>query len=238
MGLKLAMAAWLLYAAPAWAAELVVLVDASTEMPWAEVQDEGVGQGLHRDLGEALAQRLGREARFLALPRKRLGEALLRGPGDLTCAMQPAWLPGDFHWSRRFLPDVELLLTLRSAPRPASVQSLSGQAIGTISGFVYPELQRQLGAGFVRDDAPNASANLRKLNIGRMQHATLNLLYVDYQRRQGLLTAPLHPYLVLSANKTQCALSRRSSLALADLDRALTGLVNDGTLDKLLGRYR
>eukprot|EP01136_Pigoraptor_vietnamica_P037969 Opistho-1_new@106651 len=93
MGLKLAMAAWLLWAAPAWAAELVVLVDASTEMPWAEVQEESVLGGLHRDVGEALAQRLGREARFLVLPRKRLGEALQRGQGDVTCAMQPAWLP-------------------------------------------------------------------------------------------------------------------------------------------------
>lgn len=50
--------------------------------------------------------------------------------------------------------------------------------------------------------------------------------------------AELHPYLVLNAHKTQCAVSRQGAVPVAELDRAITGLVADGGLDKLLARYR
>lgn len=219
-------------------AELVVIIDASTELPWAHLDRGEVVSGLHRDLGDALAERLDLPARFLVLPRRRIGEALQQGQGDLLCAMLPAWLPGPFDWSRPFIPDTELVLSLRSAPRPSRLASLAGQRIGTVAGFVYPELQRVLGKDFVRDDAPNASANLRKLNLGRMEHAAANLLFVEYQRRQGQLGIELHPYLVIASYETRCALSRRGRITLTQLDQAIVTLQADGGLQRLLDRYR
>ena len=215
-----------------------MLVDASTEMPWSLRQGETVVGGIHRELGDLLAERLGRTAQFKALPRKRLAGALARGEGDFICVSQPAWLPGPFDWSRPVLPLVEVLVSLQSAPRPLAVTDLAGLPIGTINGFVYLDLQSALGKNFVRSDAPNAAANLRKLNLGRVQHAAFNQQFVDYQRRQGQLTAPIHPYLVLSSSQTQCALSRRSTLRLAELDQALASLVADASLRALLARYR
>lgn len=230
--------ALLCWAARAVAAELTVLVDASAELPWAHLQNDSVASGIHRDLGEALAQQLGREARFLVLPRKRVASALTAGQADVYCAALPGWLPGPFDWSRAFLPISELVLSLASAPRPASMVELAGQPIGTVSGFIYPELQRQLGAGLVRDDAPNASANLRKLVLGRVKHATSDQLFIDYQRRIGQLNVPLHPYLVFSSYQTRCAVSRRGQVGVDQLDVAITALVNAGTMHALLSRYR
>ena len=223
---------------PARATELVVLVDTSTELPWAQLQDEGISSGIHHDVGEALAARLGLAPRFLVLPRRRIAGALERGEGDLICAVLPPWLPGSFDWSHPFLPDVELVLSLRSSPRPSSLAALTGQPIGTVAGFVYPNLQQQLGGGFVRDDAPNAGANLRKLNLGRVQHATSSQLFVDYQRRQGLLTAALHPPLVIGSYLTQCAVSRRGHVTVGQVNQAIQDLVGDGSLQRLLARYR
>lgn len=230
--LGLALSGWTL------AAELVVLVDASTEMPWSMRQGDTVVGGIHRDLGDLLAERLGRTVQFKALPRKRLASALAQGEGDVLCGSQPAWLPGPFDWSRPALPQVELLVSLQSVPRPLAVTDLAGLPIGTINGFVYLDLAGALGDRFVRSDAPNAGANLRKLNLGRVQHATFNQQFLDYQRRQGLLDVPVHPYLVLSSSQTQCALSRRSTLHLAELDHALAALTADGSLLALLARYR
>lgn len=230
--LALALSGW------SCAAELVVLVDASTEMPWSLTQGERVVGGIHRELGDLLAERLGRTAHFKALPRKRLANALAQGEGDVLCGSQPAWLSGPFDWSRPALPQVELLVSLQSARRPLAVTDLAGLPIGTINGFVYLELETPLGENFVRSDAPNAGANLRKLNLGRVQHATFNQQLLDYQRRQGQLTVPVHPYLVLSSGHTLCALSRRSTLRLAELDQALAALAADGSLRSLLARYR
>lgn len=227
--------------APAAAADLpalVVAVDTSTEMPLAEIRGDQLLRGLHRDLGEALARQLGRRARFLVLPRKRIAPALETGEAELLCFYRPAWLPGDFDWSRAFLPNADLLITPRSAAQPQRLDELAGQAIGTLHGFAYPALERALGAGFVREDAPHAQANLRKLVLGRTRHAVVNQLFLDYQRRGRDFELPLHPPLVLEAYQAQCALSRHSSLKAAALERAIAALLAEGLPERLLARYR
>ncbi|WP_310388563.1 transporter substrate-binding domain-containing protein [Roseateles sp.] len=105
--------------------------------------------------------------------RTRLA-ALERGQGDLVCAMLPEWFAGPFDWSQPMLPEGEVILTAARAKRPSSLADLRGLTIGTVHGFVYPELEQALGSGFVREDAPNAAANLRKLNQGRMDYAVSN----------------------------------------------------------------
>ncbi len=88
--------------------------------------------------------------------------------------MLPEWFAGPFDWSQPMLPEGEVILTAARAKRPSSLADLRGLTIGTVHGFVYPELEQALGSGFVREDAPNAAANLRKLNQGRMDYAVSN----------------------------------------------------------------
>lgn len=227
----------LLWAVQALASEMVVLVDTSTEMPLAEVRADRLQRGLHRDLGEALARQLRRQPRFVVLPRKRIAGALEAGEADLVCFYQPSWLPGPFHWSRTFLPNADLLITVRRARPPQRPADLAGQPIGTVHGFAYPELEQALGPLFMREDAPNASANLRKLSLGRTRHAVVSRLMLDYERRAGL-PLDLHPPLLLSRYEAGCALSRASSIEPAALDQAIEALLAEGALETLLARYR
>ncbi|MEJ6006236.1 transporter substrate-binding domain-containing protein [Paucibacter sp. AS339] len=213
-------------------------MDASTQLPWAELQNNEVRSGIHRDLAEGLAAQMGLRARFMVLPRKRIVERLEQGQADIACAYLPQWLLGPFDWSEPFLPDNELVLSLRSAAMPRQLSDLAGKPIGTVSGFAYPELQRQLGAGFVREDAPTMGANLRKLEIGRMQYAVANQRYIDYQRRQGMLKLDLHPDFKVSQLAMACALSPRSELKLDRLNGAIAEFSNSGALGRLLARYR
>jgi polar amino acid transport system substrate-binding protein len=217
---------------------LVVIVDASTEMPWAQLQNKQVAAGLHHDLGHALAMQLGRDARFLVLPRKRIAGALEQNEGDIVCAMLPKWFAGPFDWSAPLLPDSEVILSLRSAARPLNLTALRGLPIGTVNGFAYPDLEQALGSDFVREDAPNAGANLRKLNLGRMQYAVVNQRYLEYQRRQGAVKVDLHPDFLLSRYVMPCALSRRSSIKLKELDQAIFQLESSGALSRMLDAYR
>jgi len=217
---------------------LVMLVETSALMPQARIEDDRVVEGLHLDLGQALARRLGRSLVARAVPRKRLAEALQRGEGDLLCDYQSDWLPGVFAWSRPFIPDQALLITAATAAAPASLTALVGQPIGTVRGYVYPEASDALRSGFIRDDAPDALANLHKLALGRVQHALTGRRVLEYQQRLGRFRLPLHPPLVVSEVMAQCALSPSSPVGLAALNGAIQALVAEGELGRLLARYR
>lgn len=217
---------------------LVMLVETSALMPQARVDGDRVVEGLHLDLGQALARRLGRDLVARPVPRKRLAEALQRGEGDLLCDYQSDWLPGAFAWSRPFIPDQALLITAAAAPAPGHLGAVAGQPIGTVRGYVYPEVADTLRAGFVRDDAPDALANLQKLALGRVQHALTGRRVLEYQQRVGHIKLALHPPLVVSDVLAQCALSPSSAVSLASLNAAIQALVADGELNRLLARYR
>lgn len=217
---------------------LVMLVETSALMPQARIEGDTVVEGLHLDLGQALARRLGRELVARPVPRKRLAEALQRGEGDLLCDYQSEWLPGAFAWSRPFLPDQALLITAASAPAPASLSAVAGQPVGTVRGYVYPEMTDALRSGFMRNDAPDAVANLQKLALGRVQHALTGRRVLEYQQRTGNFKLALHPPLVVSEVLAQCALSPSSPVGLAALNAAIHGLVAEGELTRLLARYR
>lgn len=217
---------------------LVMLVETSGLMPQARIEGDRVVEGLHLDLGQALARRLGRELVARPVPRKRLAEALQRGEGDLLCDYQSDWLPGAFAWSKPFIPDQALLITAASAPPPASLAAVAGQPVGTVRGYVYPEMADALRSGFLRDDAPDAVANLQKLELGRVRHALTGRRVLEYQQRVGRFHLPLHPPLVVSEVLAQCALSPSSPVGLAALNHAIQGLVAEGELNRLLARYR
>ncbi|WP_457389580.1 substrate-binding periplasmic protein [Roseateles sp. P5_E1] len=217
---------------------LVMLVETSALMPHARIEGDRVIEGLNLDIGQALARRLGRDLVARPTPRKRLAEALQRGEGDLLCDYQSDWLPGAFAWSRPFLPDQALLVSAASVPAPASLTALTGQPIGTVRGYVYPEMADALRSGFLRDDAPDAVANLQKLELGRIRHALTGRRVLEYQQRIGHFKLPLHPPLVVSEVLAQCALSPSSPVGLAALNTAIQGLVSEGELNRLLARYR
>lgn len=225
-------------ASPPEVRPLVLLVESSTLMPQARVVGDQVVEGMHLDLGSALARRLGQELVARPVPRKRLAEALQRGEGDLLCDYQSNWLPGNFAWSRPFLPDQALLISAATAPAPAQLAALAGQPIGTVRGYVYPEATRVLGSGFRRDDAPDAVANLQKLERGRVSHALTGRRVLEYQQRIGAVRLALHPPLVVSEVLAQCALSPGSPVSIAALNAAIQGLVAEGELNQLLARYR
>src|SRR6185503_12432594 len=114
----------LMATASARAADLVVLVDTSTEMPLAEINGGLLRGGIHFDLAQALARKLNRDLVTQVLPRKRIAMALESGQGDLLCLYLPQWLPGHYHWTKPFFPQTELLVSALTAPAPLELSDL------------------------------------------------------------------------------------------------------------------
>ncbi len=224
-------------AAAAAAAELVVVVDTGTSMPAARFVDGVLVDGWHRDIGQALAQRLGRAAVFVGLPRRRLAEALAEGKADIACTYMPDWLPGPFDWSTGFAPTVEVLIADRRAPRPRRVQDVAGKRVGTVLGYVN-ELALILGKDFVPEDAPSAEANLRKMAVGRMQYALTTKAYIEYRMKQGDLPLALHPPLEIKTLMTQCAVSRKGRVRVDEINGAIARMARDRAMEHIIDRYR
>jgi ABC-type amino acid transport substrate-binding protein len=218
-------------------APLVVLVDTGTEMPMADFRDGQLVAGIHKDLGAALAGKLGREVRFMPLPRKRIALALEQGQADLICLYLPPWLPGKFQWSRGFFPMTEVIVTDTSVPQPRSLKDLRGQPVATVLGYHHPELERAMGAGFVRDDGHSSSGNLRKMAAGRLHHAITQQSTLDYYLRAGEKLS-LHPPLVVKTYMAQCAVSGRGRVGVAEVDKAIAGVAKDGGLARIIAAYR
>jgi polar amino acid transport system substrate-binding protein len=219
------------------AADLVIMVDTGTEMPMAGFQGGQLIEGMHKDLGEALAHKMGRQASFLMLPRKRIALALENGKADLICMYVPDWLPGNFKWSRPFFPLKEVVVTDSTVPRPRALADLYGQPIATVLGYYHPELQQALGAGFIRDDGPSNSANLRKMAAGRLHHAVTQQSTLDYHQKTGEHLS-VYPPLEVKTYMGQCAVSPRGRVDVREVDRAIAQIVKEGGVGRIMAKYR
>ncbi len=224
--------------APAAAGDLVILVDTATDMPMARFMRYRLVDGIHRDVGLALARHMQRAPKFMSLPRKRIVRALENGDADVLCSYVPEWLDGSFKWSQPFIPIVEVLIADRSVERPRVIAELAGKPIGTVLGFSHPEMLELLGDGFVRADGNSTEANFRKVAAGRIKYALTGKSFLEWRMKQGDLPLTLHPPLVVKTYMGQCAVSPRGRAKVADVDRAIGQMIKDGTVDAIVARYR
>lgn len=228
----------LLLSPAARAAELVFLIDTATEMPLAHFEQGRLVEGVHKDIGDLLAHKMGRTARFLAVPRKRIVKTLEVGEADVLCSYVPEWLNGAFDWSKPFIPIGEVLVADRSVKRPESLADLAGKPIGTVLGYAHPELEEVLGKDFVREDAPSSESNLRKLSAGRIKYAVFNQAYFAYRLKTGDPPLSVHPPMVVKTYAGQCAVSRHGRVTVADVDRAIDQIIREGAMNRIMQRYQ
>lgn len=227
-----------LAALPAQAGDMTFLVDTGTEMPMARFQGWQVVGGIHYDVGQALAKAMGHSANFKTLPRQRMVSALETGDADIVCSYIPKWLPGQFGWSQPFMPTVEVLLTSVAVARPRRLPDVSGQAIGTVLGYKHPELERVLGDGFVREDGPTTDASLRKLAVGRMRHAVTTQYIYHYRLKQRDLPMAVHEPIVIKRYRTQCAVSPKGRVTVAEVNAGIAQMLRNGTVAGIVAKYR
>jgi polar amino acid transport system substrate-binding protein len=224
--------------AAAQASDLVILVDTATEMPMARFERWRLVDGIHRDVGLALARHMRRTPKFMSMPRKRIVRALEDGSADVLCSYVPEWLDGRFLWTQPFIPIVEVLIADRSVERPRDISDLAGKPIGTVLGYSHPELVELLGDGFVRADGPTTEATLRKVAAGRIKYAVTGKSFLDWRLKVGDPVLKLHPPMVVKSYMGQCAVSPKGRASLADVDRAVGQMIRDGTVNAIVARYR
>ncbi len=193
--------------------------------------------GIAKDLGELIAAGLGRPVSFVPLPSKRVSAALLAGDADAICFALPEWLQGDFRWTRGLIPDASLVAAHSNAPALRSLEQLAGQPLGTVLGYSYPLAEQALGKALKRADVPSMAANLRRLAAGRVRYALVEKTSLQFFLHEQP-TAPVRIAWVIDRFDARCAFSSRSGVPFAELAQVLDRLVSDGSVERMLARYR
>ncbi len=216
---------------------IVFIAPTNNAMPLSQFTNGQLSGGILMELGNAIAQRLGRTARFVSVPSKRVSIVLNKGEADGVCYVMPHWIDGDFNWSRPLIPNNVLLVAHSKAPPIKSLAALAGQSIGTVAGYRYPEMDELLGKQFVRDDAPTSELQMIKLAAGRAKYAIIGQTMFDYLRRHDP-SFQARAELQITSLVTQCAFARSSKIPFAQVEKAINALADQGGIDTILSHYR
>ena len=108
-------------------------VSESWVMPMMNIENGQATGGILYDLQTRLAEKVGRRAEQLLMPRLRVQQMLARGEIDVRCYVNPAWLTESHHqyiWSVPFLVQRDWLVGRHAVP--LQLEQLHGETIGTV----------------------------------------------------------------------------------------------------------
>ncbi|RSZ55950.1 ABC transporter substrate-binding protein [Massilia atriviolacea] len=223
--------------AAAAAPDLVMIAPLNQVMPLAQFRDDKLSGGILKDLGDLLARRLGRGIAYLSVAGEQVGATLDAGTADGICYVRPFWIDGHFDWSRPLLPDAEVIASQQGAPRVRSLADLRDRPVGTVAGYRYPRVEQVLGLRFQRSESRTMEENLRKLMAGAVRHTVIGQATLAYQMRVHK-DLKLRQDLVFASFKAQCAFSKKAGVPFEEIDQAINGLIEDGSVEAILARYR
>jgi ABC-type amino acid transport substrate-binding protein len=213
------------------------VVPTNQSMPILKMAGSVPVDGLLKDLAEALAPRLDRRIALVVLPSKRAANALMRDEADLHCYVERGWLQGQLDWTRPFISSAEVIAAAPATPAPASLQALAHERLGSVLGYVHPKLEADIKGAIQREDVIDAETNLRRLALGRVRYAITDRLSLRFYVRQHPESG-LREVAVVERHELGCAVSRRAAPQLPAINQALDQMSQDGSLDRMLARYR
>ncbi|MTV39952.1 substrate-binding periplasmic protein [Duganella radicis] len=232
------LAAWMTSAcAFAGTGELVMLAPVDQAMPIVRFQNGAISGGIVKDMGDVLAQRLGRRAVYLNADTPDVTPALSSGRADAMCYLLPFWIDGDYNWSPPMLPDAEMIAARSDMPHLRSLKDLKDKPVGTVAGYRYPRVQQVLGHRFKRVDAANMDQNIQQMVAGKVPYTMISEATLNYQHRLNP-ELKVRADLVFSSYKAQCAFSQKSAIPFDEVSRAIDALIKDGVIDQIMARYR
>lgn len=216
---------------------LLMIAPLNQAMPLARYDNDKITGGIIKDLSEAIAQRLGRTPAFISVAGDQVGAVLRQGKADGICYVRPFWIDGDFNWSRPLIPDAELIASLPAAPVLHSLFDLRDRPVGTVKSYRYPRVEQVLGLRFQRHDSATMEENLHKMIQGSFNYTVIAQSTLGWQMKVNK-SLKLRPDLVVASFTAQCAFAKRGSAVFGEVDKAINGLIEDGSVDVILARYR
>ena len=210
--------------------------------PFAELRDDLIVAGIVLDLVEAIGQVTQRQIVPLVLPRKRIDGAVKSGQVDLRCYTHPGWVndPDAYYWSSGLFEIPDVIFAQRDIAQPKSLQQIPhGSVIGTVLGYKYEKLETSfVTRSLKREDASDQEKVMAKVAAGRHSYGISSLHALEWALRNSP-SLPIAPWrLKVSDTKFQCGVPINARIPAPELLDAIERLKQDGTISRILSRYR
>ncbi len=199
--------------------------------------------GIIKDLNDEAARRAGVIIDYRVLARGSVDSYLESGEGHVTCNIQPAWtgIADKLVWTEPMFADEDIYWSLIDTPALKAVEDLVGHSFATYDGYTHADaVMAQVADG--RTKRVNLYASQAIFDALTRKRAD----YVIFSRIRGEYMAKTPPYagkiapagLVDSSYRNFCAISRQTPIPPEAYKAALDSVLQDGTMARILEKYR
>lgn len=237
----LLLAAYTTLSPPAFCSDIKAVVSDTNPVPYAIFSAEGsLTGGISKQLIDEVGKITALPIDYLTVPRARVESWIASGKADLGCFINPDWVtaPKKLAWVGPLFFTAQYIVRRSDSKPNRKLSDLFHQRIGTIRGFVYPELEQAFSeALLVRDDAHSLESNLTRLAQGRLDAVmAVDLSYGYVMARQQFETELTYDLMWTEAPAVYCALSPKSAKLLL-LQQAFTQLQQQKFIEKIIQPY-
>ncbi|MEH6651351.1 MAG: transporter substrate-binding domain-containing protein [Motiliproteus sp.] len=202
-------------------------------------QNSGIYHDLLLQIGAITGDRF--IIRYFSIARlQRLFE---EGKLDLEPGINPSWrqqsnTPGLYSTSFATLDQI-VLFRPGSAVEITGPQSLAGKQVGTIRGYFYPFFNQSLAQGDLeRIDVTDEPQLLQLLERGRVDQVFTDRVVQQYWAKQNPQLKSYPASQSLSATPVMMRLHPARAAKLKQINRALSQLRQQGTIEQIFSQYR
>ena len=222
---------------------LIVSFGCNNTEPYALLEGEQLVGGIIKDMMDELAKELGREVRYMDVPRKRIEPYLLSGKLHICPIFNPAWGKdsAQYDWSIPLFQESNLFVV--SAKRAFPVKTfddLNGKRLGTILGYCYPGLMEKFDRQEIkRDDVTSLEQNFKKLEAGRIDCLIDSNILIDYYlKKHDAYDKFVIAEKVASTHDIQSMFSKQIPISIDRINAAFQQLKESGKIAEILDKYK
>ncbi len=227
---------------PITSSVLRAVVSETNPVPYAMFSTEGkLMGGISKSLIDKIGQLHQTPVLYLDVPRARVEGWLISNQADVGCFLSPDWVsrPKALAWVGPLFYSSQLVVRRSDSKPIGQLSDLYHKRVGTIRGFVYPELEQAFAERLmIRDDAHSLESNLTRLAQGRLDAVMavdLSLGYVMSKRQFDIALS--FDLLWTKPPAIYCAISLDSPLRSA-LIQSFEQLQQNGFIQQLLQQYQ
>lgn len=194
--------------------------------------------GIVPEYTRALVDNLDRKGTMSLLPRNRIIKYFHQGSVDFLCYASYAWADqkDTYNWADTLFTKREWILG--PAPMPKEIKGLKGKTIGTMLGYLYPDLEKMFKDGSLhREDGPTEESNLVKLRNNHIEYLIVDEVFLNYYKKQNPDIEKGRERLLLREYPVSCALSKKGRVTVKELNKAIAKLKSSGKLQEIFKKY-
>lgn len=224
--------------------ELKVSYGSHNAQPYAFIEENRLKGGIIKDIMEEVGLLLNVDIKFIETPRKRQRLSLEAGRIDVLSITNPTWLgehADKFYWSiPLFSEDNIFVISKQNIFKIESHNDLDGKILGCILGYYYRGLMDKFERNIIiREDAKSLTSNLLKLKTGRIDALIDSNITIMYTvNHLNIKDDFIFPEFISTSYDVYFAFSKVSKVSYKDINSALGKLIENGTLESILGKYK